>query len=722
MSLMEQRDITRILGMVVSGPRDLDKWEIAMSPDDFQSNFGSVLAVVRLASHVPRKKKPTSARDKHMSKYFLLAETPQQIWVRDKVKGTFFRELKAWRTVQPAKQAKAATYGNLLVPVSQLVHCLDTALCTTMFLKAYGQKLPLVPPFFGRGTHPETDGETSSVPEPAPPHPRSHYNLWDIGKTFKSSKIFLFAPAHGACPQMSLYPMVVPASLGYGSVLVRDISWHGDKFNVKVYPRLVHTIKSINSRIQGDIVTTLRGVKRRVEACSKLVSRLEDVPAWEMGGYRIEVTVSAGTLKEARDKVQDVPFWDLQWWMSPISYTLGTLPFLELAVKVTTKQGLLDNARWMSLRAESLGLFTGDNNVPASRLQKQAVADLLASVGWNAGRRQVTDCLSPTAWWLEGQGTETEDVPDLPFVPGVPSLRDTTTRLKILSHLTRTFSGRAGLKRLLAIIKESVGYVPCQRDMSLSSTHKYWVRDWSPLRLTCMTCNHNIFEAAAYKWFAQLVDEGHVPQPAVGMGVPALPHVSPVPGVSDILGVLETASPVTVSHLSPSFMSKTQIKDMLGAIKACPLGHVPCMKNSRDNHQYLAHGWKPFRLRCNKCKHNLTHSQSLKWIAVLVDRGDVPRETVGLPPISPVPESPHSPPPTVSAKHLQVRRQRPAASSLVHVPSLTRVSPLSLVPLSLCPSLTLTDHCCCPYHHSIQHTQQCPPASCLSCPFCPLCL
>lgn len=686
MSLMEQRDISRLLHQLVSDPKDLDKWEIAMSPDDFMSNFGSVLAVVRLASHVPRKKKAMSPRDKHLSKYFLLAETPQQIWVRDKVKAKFFRELKAWRTVQPAKQAKAATYGNLTVPVSQLVHCLNTALCSTMFLKAYGQKLHLVPPFFGRGTHPDT--ETGSVPEPAPPHPRSHYNLWDIGKTFKSPKIFLFAPAHGPCPQMSLYPMIVPASLGYGSVSVRDISWHGTKFNVKIYPRLVHTIKSINSRIQGDIVSTLRGVKRRVEACSKLVSRLEDVPHWEMGGFRIEVTVPARTLRDARDMVQDVPFWDLQWWMSPISHTLGTLPFLELAVKVTTKQGLLDNARWMSLRAESLSLFTGDNNAAATRLQKQAVADLLASAGWNAGRRQVTDCLSPTAWWLEGQGTETVDVPDLPFVPGVPSIRDSTTRLKILSHLTRTFSGREGQKRLLSIVKGAVGYVPCQRDMSLSNTHKYWVRDWSPLRLTCATCNHNIFEAAAYKWFAQLVDEGHVSQAAVGMGDSAVSGVPDVPGV---LGVLETASPVTVSHLSPFFTSKRQIKDMLAAIKASPLGHVPCIKNSGDNHKYLSHGWKPFRLRCNKCKHNLTHSQSLKWIAVLVDRGDVSRETVGLPPISPVPESPNSPPPTVASKHLPVRRQRPCPSDVVHVPSLTKVSvpvPCPSVPLSPCPSVS----------------------------------
>lgn len=173
--------------------------------------------------------------------------------------------------------------------------------------------------------------------------------------------------------------------------------------------------------------------------------------------------------------------------------------------------------------------------------------------------------------------------------------------------------------------------------------------------------------------------------------VSGVPDVPGVPGVPGVLAVLETASPVTVSHLSPFFTSKRQIKDMLAAIKASPLGHVPCIKNSGDNHKYLSHGWKPFRLRCNKCKHNLTHSQSLKWIAVLVDRGDVSRETVGLPPISPVPESPNSPPPTVASKHLPVRRQRPCPSDVVHVPSLTRVSvpvPCPSVPLSPCPSVS----------------------------------
>lgn len=56
------------------------------------------------------------------------------------------------------------------------------------------------------------------------------------------TEIYLFAPALGKVKGMSSYPMVIPGSMDYGSVHIK-LPYKGDRYSVKIYPRLVHVIK-----------------------------------------------------------------------------------------------------------------------------------------------------------------------------------------------------------------------------------------------------------------------------------------------------------------------------------------------------------------------------------------------------------------------------------------------------------------------------------------------
>ncbi|RXK34714.1 hypothetical protein M231_08030 [Tremella mesenterica] len=504
-----------VMSTLQKGPQDVDKWEISMSPSFYGGQFGSSLAVVKLSSHQPKLKTTNEGdRGHEFSNWLLLAECTHQLWVDTAVKDSFFRELKRWRMIQPADVPWVATYGSAHVPVSLLVHCLNKAQCPTIHLKSYGQKLPLVPELLG------TDPAEVS-------HPLSHLNQWDIGVTYKSPHIFLFAPLKGTTKEMSLYPMIVPGSLDYGSILV-DIVYKGTNYKVKIYPRLVHLIKSFNSRIQGDIPRTMDAVRKRGKACFKMIHRMGSVPQWDMGGFRLEVTVQARSLASARRKVEGVPFLDINFWRDPGTHPQGhSLERFKVDIKVLSKAALLMNAHWVYQRAMDMGIFRGDSNIRPSRGHLQGITDVLASFGWNAGRRNPSKSLNPHAWWTGDRGDRMDrrvmgqlGTINLVVPLGGLSCGDTFNSLSTLSHLTQKFKGKTGVQQLLKILRhmKTRGSVPCPKG-DTDNKHRMNIHGWKPLRMKCglKSCHFNMDEAHCFKWFAALVDRGHVSREAVGM-------------------------------------------------------------------------------------------------------------------------------------------------------------------------------------------------------------
>ena len=82
-------------------------------------------------------------------------------------------------------------------------------------------------------------------------------------------------------------------------------------------PPLVHAIKAFKSRLQGDFPNKLRGVKTKVVAALEVIRFLYTVDPGEMGGFRVELTVGACTLADARDLVHTTRLLDPNFWLHP---------------------------------------------------------------------------------------------------------------------------------------------------------------------------------------------------------------------------------------------------------------------------------------------------------------------------------------------------------------------------------------------------------------------
>ena len=91
-------------------------------------------------------------------------------------------------------------------------------------------------------------------------------------------------------------PFVKSASLDYGTVNITARYKHRN-FSVKIYPRIFHVLKSFNIHVQGGIPKTIHEVRRQVTAALNKIHNLSTENDQSLGGFRIEVTVKAPTLK-----------------------------------------------------------------------------------------------------------------------------------------------------------------------------------------------------------------------------------------------------------------------------------------------------------------------------------------------------------------------------------------------------------------------------------------
>lgn len=492
-------DQVDILARLQPAFQDCDKWEISMSPDQYLRHFPSLLSTVRISSHTPPVKKLDS--DDPASQYedwMLLAEANHQIWVAPDLKEGIIAEIKRWRTIQLATTERQISYGSLHLPVRLFIDCLNKAECHTIRLKQYGQKLPLVPQF--------------TAPEPAQVnHPLVKTNAWDIGTTVPSEDIWLFAPAKGTAHDVELHSILIPASKDYGTICMYP-EWQGVNYKVKVYPRMVHVIKSINSKLQGQVPRQVRSVRTRGDASLEMIQKLSAIPRHELGGFRIEVSVTANTLLAARQLVNSTPFLDINFWLQP---TLPGYNRFQLHVKITTQDTMINNAQWMYNKAKQAGVYSGQNAARPSELALQGMIDVLAALGWNNGSKDTTPSMAVGAWWREIEET-----------------LHTGDAIAIKGHLLALFKTPHQQLALLNTMrsKSCLGYVPCRME-DKDDTHRYQVRSKNPFRLRCGNedCHHNLQVGEAVDWFAQMIVDGLVDREDVGMAPPEVPITPPRP-------------------------------------------------------------------------------------------------------------------------------------------------------------------------------------------------
>ena len=473
------------LSNLTAQPMDVDRWEMVISPEEYLHRFKDTLATVQLICRAPHRKMHTTYhRGPAFDKWLLLGESNHQLWIDPRYKDAFFEELNIYQTAQPGQFPLQASLGNVLVPTSVFIHCLTHAGCDTLRLKAYGQKMPLVHKFLN--TEPAEIG-----------HRWAEHNEWDIGTSFTSPYIWLFASSTGRRHGVRHFPVMVPGSQDYGTVNL-DVTHHSRHYTVKVYPRLVHLIKSFNSRLQASIPKTLNGVRIQVAAALRMIHSLTGRSEQAIGGFRIEVTVKARTLEAATELVKATGFLSLSHWLH-----VGAGPFsrTQLTAKLVTRSGFLDNANWVYQQANTANVFAGRGEDKPTAVQYQALTDILNGLGWNSGLRQATMSLTADAWWLGTAETEMSST-----FQEISNWCQTDVEIRDLFLAARSNGGYAQA-------------LPCKLHPG-DQTHRYQIHQPVPFRVRCSNsaCQHKLVRSNLVHWIADLVDMGVIDAGALGLG------------------------------------------------------------------------------------------------------------------------------------------------------------------------------------------------------------
>ena len=458
-----------ILEAVVARPMDVDRWEIVIRPSEYLRRFRDSLADIQLVSRVPKRRLHTTYhRGPAFDHYLLLGEATHQLWVAARHKDAFLAEINRYNVVQAGNHAYQATLGNAHVSTAVFVHCLTVAGCETIRLKAYGQKMPIMPQFMQS--------------EPADlKHPNASHNEWDIGTSFDSPYIWLFASTTGRRKGTRHYPVLAPGSRDFGTVKL-SIKHHQRQYSVKIYPRLIHVIKSFNANLQGGVPKTLGGLRHQVAAALRMIHSLSGKGV-ALGGFRIEVTVQARSLAEATRLVGGTPFMRPGYWLGHDALSTP----LPISARIVPRTAFLDGANWVYHQAQVSEVLHGSNGSKPTKQQVQVLTDVMNALGWNPGLRTATKSLAGDAWW------------------NAPVPAQDTVFLE-LSELCQTDQEIQELFQAARRVGRRPQCLPCKRKPD-DAAHRYQVHARHPFGLRCgfKACSHKLAGAAVVQWIAELV-------------------------------------------------------------------------------------------------------------------------------------------------------------------------------------------------------------------------
>ena len=461
---------------------DVDRWEVSISPEEYLRRFQDQLELVQIVGRAPTRRLTTPFhRGPAFDRWLLLGKANHQMWVSMGYKKPFFQAMYRYQELYPGRFQNQASLGNVMVSTAVFIHCLTAETdCDTIRLKAYGQKMPLVGPFY-RSEPAQED------------HRWAQYNMWDIGTTFASTYIWLFASSTGRQRGLKQFRMLVPGSLDYGSVNIR-LKHNNRKFSIKIYPKLVHVMKAIDSRLQASVPRTLQGVRDQVAKGLRMLHALTAKNDMELGGFRIEVSVTAPTLARAKQLVEATPFLSPAFWLGIGDGIHSPTP---ITAKLVTRAGLLANANFVREQANNAGMFEGRGSNKPLKTQIRALTDVLNSLGWNSGLRKSTKSMADDAWWTE-----------LPEAPPAT----------VFEALCRVNQKDAEIRELFLKARDAAadGSLPCKKYPG-DPSHRYQSNQLQPFTVRCgnRSCHHKLARAALVEWIAKLVDSGIIPKTAL---------------------------------------------------------------------------------------------------------------------------------------------------------------------------------------------------------------
>lgn len=462
------------------GPHDLDAWNISMYPRDLLQVF-KPMSPVQLVSHAPTIKDHPTFKD-----WVSIGQSVFNIKIHPKFKQPLLQILFAADIViLGSDYPEALIRGNQVITCNVFIRCLEKASIDTVRVQGYGMKMGVRLPYDGPAL-----GSIS--------HPMSNLNTFDLAVNYPSSTLWLVTNHHDGIPGLQQYPILTPVGKGYGGIQM-PVKYGGQAFQVKIYPRIVHQIKA---QAGNHMLTKPKQVKacrsRRTTLLSHL-TQMEKLSGRQLGGLRVEATITSPTLHLAVQNIAATPVLNLAQYLNPTIEAMQ--PYKVRSLKVP-KDSFIANIRNLLAKAEEQEVFHGRDSNPAHPDSQQIIIDLFNALGWHTGRFEPTRWDHPAAWWLHSAGNAPVITNNDVQVEVEAGERRQPSKALLQQHLP----SMDALRSFYDQVKQQLSCPRCNK----AAPALFNQGGRRQFRLQCKGCKARFNQDQAREYFGQLLDQGHL--------------------------------------------------------------------------------------------------------------------------------------------------------------------------------------------------------------------
>ena len=526
-------------------PHDLDAWCISLYPKDLLQLCKPV-SPIQLVNHAP------SIRDHPtFQNWVSVGNSIFNIKIDPKFKKPLLDILIAADIILfTSDYPEALIRGNQVITAQVFIRCLEKAGVDTIRVQGYGMKMYTRTPY---------DGPNLGNPD----HPMADLNTFDLGINYADGNMTLVSPRHHGIPGMQAYTILTPISKGFGGVQV-PVKYRGSTYKVKVYPRIVHQIKA---QAGNHMLTKPKSVMMCRKRKATLLGHLKEMAnlrASQLGGLRVEATITSPTLHLAIMNISTTPVLNLDQYINP---TLEEMQPYKLRSMMVSKQMYINNLKMLLAKAEEQEVFVGRNTSPAHPDSQQIIVDLFNALGWNMGRFEPTKWNDPSPWWDHSPGTaDTQAVQAVQQIGSIPDSLATLGRVQ----------GVEAFLKLFTSIRDQVPCPTCKSPPPILFNQG----GKKQFRLECRGCKARLNQEQAKKYFSMLMDKkvitinlaDHGLDKPAPQAAPAPPTFSsdeeqedvPMPDLGDSSGSEQAdVHPVTGDRRKSNRLSKRAVQQAL---------------------------------------------------------------------------------------------------------------------------------------------------------------
>lgn len=462
------------------GPRDLDAWNISLFPRDLLQVF-KPMSPVQLVSHAPTIKDHPTFKD-----WVSVGQSVFNMKIHPRYKQPLLNILVAADIViLGSEYPEALIYGNQVITCDVFIRCLEKAGVDTVRVQGYGMKMAIQFPY---------DGPNLGSLD----HPMSNLNTFDLACNYNGGSITLVTNRHDGIPGLTQYPILTPVGQGYGGVQM-PVHYGGQAYQVKIYPCIVHQIKAQAGNHMLTKPKQVQTCKRRRATLMGHLNQMEKLRGSQLGGLRVEATITSPTLHLAVQTIAKTPILNLGEYIRPTSELMQAYKIRCLRV---SKDDYIGNLRTLLAKADEQEVFLGRDTSPAHPDSQQIIVDLFNALGWHTGRFQPTAWNDPAAWWLHSPGA----APVITSSDVQQNVEAEERRQPSKALLKRRLRGMEALRSFYDQVKGKLDCPRCKK----RAPALFNQGGRRQFRLQCRGCKVRFNQDQAREYFGQLIDQGHL--------------------------------------------------------------------------------------------------------------------------------------------------------------------------------------------------------------------